>query len=227
MLNVLCTCLVFYVVAIKKRGREYTSPLVTSRKQHRASTTVDTVRKEAAKKSKLNKNQRQRITKDEEEVAETLYTLAGMFSDADHQKIDDEEDIRPTPQEDTRKISSKVTLGAVCPSNVVKSTAEVISRTLEARQPKLFFSSKQAAKPIIDMNQSGGEEIHLDQVAASGFEYGKNKYSYKDLVQSPNLPATRATRCETYKSCCLFEGTTFSSGPRVVGNKISTEMSCC
>ncbi|XP_057794819.1 uncharacterized protein LOC131011082 isoform X2 [Salvia miltiorrhiza] len=241
--------------AIKKRGRvSVTSPFLTSRKQHRVSTTGDTLRKDGAKKSKLNKKQR-RITKDEEEVAETLFALAGMFSDADkadQQIIDDEkpeikslatleEDSCPTLEEETRKIGSKVTLGAVCPSSVVNSTAEeVIYQTLEARQPELLFSSKQAAIPnpsgdqsdlrpgstsrplvlMLGMNPSGEEELHLDQVAASGFQHGKNKY--KELFPLPNLSATRATSSETHKSC-LGSRTLFSTQPRVVENTISTE----
>ncbi|KAL1533301.1 hypothetical protein AAHA92_33204 [Salvia divinorum] len=243
--------------AIKKRSREsVTSPLLTSRKQHDVSTTVYTLRKGGAKKSKLNKKKRH-ITKDEEEVAETLYALAGMFTNAnkaDQQTIDDEkpeikssatleEDICRTLQDETRKISPEVTLGVVCPSisNVINSTEEVISQTLEARQPVPFFSCKQAATPnaygdksdtcpsstlrplvsILGINQSREEEIHLDQVTASGLQYGRNKY--KDLFPSPNLSAMQATTSETHKSCRLFEGTIFSSQPHVVENKISSE----
>ncbi|XP_042035839.1 uncharacterized protein LOC121782171 [Salvia splendens] len=238
--------------AIKKRSREsVTSPLLTSRKQHDVSTTV--YRKDGAKKFKFNKKKRH-ITKDEEEVAETLYALAGMFTnanEADQQKVDDEkpeikssttleEDTCRTLQDETRKISSEVTLGAVCPSisNVVNLTEEVISQTLEARQPEPFFSCKQAATPnayggksdscpsstlrplvsVHGINQSHEEEIHLDRVTASGLQYGKNKY--KDLFPSPNLSAMQAASSETHR---LFEGTTFTSQPHVVESKISSE----
>ncbi|KAG6390672.1 hypothetical protein SASPL_148411 [Salvia splendens] len=235
--------------AIKKRSREsVTSPLLTSRKQHDVSTTV--YRKDGAKKSKLSKKKRH-ITKDEKEVAEALYALAGMFTianKADQHKIDDEkpeiqspatleEDTCRTLQVETRKISSEVTLGAVCPSitDVVNSTEEVISQTLEARQPVPFFSCKQAAtpnayggksdscprstlRPLHGTNQSHEEEIHLDQVTASGLQYGKNKY--KDLFPSPNLSAMQTASSETRR---LFEGTIFSSQPHVVENKIISE----
>lgn len=260
---------------IKKRGREsITSPLLMSRKQRHVSTAVDTVKKDGAKKSKLKTKQGQHITKDEEEVAETLYALAGFFSDAnkaDQQEFDDEKpeikssatleegrsinaarDTCPMLQEETRKMSSKVTLKAVFPSsNLVNSTAkEINSQTLEAPQPE-FFSSKQAVTPnayggqselspcsssrplvsILSMNKNGEQEIHLDQVTASGSQYGKNCSSigeqYKDLLLSPN--ATRATSSETHKSCpsgrihSLFESTNFSSQPRAIENKITTE----
>ncbi|CAA0841177.1 Unknown protein [Striga hermonthica] len=64
--------------AIKKRAREMvTSPLSISKKR-RASNKEDSLKKYGRKNSKPK---RAHITKDEEEVAETLYALASMFFD--------------------------------------------------------------------------------------------------------------------------------------------------
>ncbi|KAH6763778.1 hypothetical protein C2S52_012631 [Perilla frutescens var. hirtella] len=250
--------------AVKKRGREsIKSPLLISRKQNHVSTKVDTLKKDGAKKSKLNMKQGH-ITKDEKEVAETLYALAGMFSDAnksDQQGLDDEkpeikssatleegslinaaQDTCPILQEETREMISKVTLMSHFPSNLVNSTTEEVkSQTIEAPQPE-FFSSKKAVAPnasgdqsdlspgstsrllvsILGSNQSREQEIHLDQVTASGVQYGNN-------CSSIDLSATGAVSSETNKSCLsaripsLFESTKFSSKPCSIENKITTE----
>ncbi|XP_073305279.1 uncharacterized protein [Primulina huaijiensis] len=64
--------------AIKKRGLD---SMPNSKKQNRLYDGVETIRKSGAKKSRLNMKQGH-ITKDEKEVAETLYLLANMFYDA-------------------------------------------------------------------------------------------------------------------------------------------------
>ncbi|KAK7382954.1 hypothetical protein VNO78_28618 [Psophocarpus tetragonolobus] len=77
--------------ATKKRGRE--SMLLDSEKKKHKMDGIESLKKDSVKKSKVNAKQGMRqdwspregasgsITKDEEEVAETLYALAGMFPD--------------------------------------------------------------------------------------------------------------------------------------------------
>ncbi|OMO87411.1 hypothetical protein CCACVL1_09054 [Corchorus capsularis] len=81
--------------AMKKRSRESISPpLPDSKKLNHALGGVESHKKDGGKKSKLNMKQGKPewskkptisgpITKDEEEVVETLYALAGMFPDND------------------------------------------------------------------------------------------------------------------------------------------------
>ncbi|KAG8377918.1 hypothetical protein BUALT_Bualt08G0083500 [Buddleja alternifolia] len=142
--------------AMKKRGREsITPPLPISRKQHHMSNGTDKTRKDGAKKSKLNMKQG-RVTKDEKEVAETLYALADMFSDAaksNQPGLDDEppqtksstilEDTgNVTSQKHYSKTSSKVVLEA--PSNLLDSTAQVVESQSsgDTQQPKVHSSTQ-------------------------------------------------------------------------------------
>lgn len=81
--------------AMKKRGREsFSPPLPDSKKLNHTVGGVQSHRKAGVKKPKLNSKQGESdwsrkatvsgpITKDEEEVVETLYALAGMFPDGD------------------------------------------------------------------------------------------------------------------------------------------------
>ncbi|KAK4434617.1 hypothetical protein Salat_0624500 [Sesamum alatum] len=159
--------------AIKKRGREsVTPPLPISRKQLHTSNGVEILRVDGVKKSRLNMKQ-VHITKDEEEVAETLYSLADMFSDIakTNKPILDGEpsEIKsstiveagssmttakdaeiPTQQEESREINTRVTLESACHSSVsVNPTKEVVKyQSLDdAQQPELPFS-EQSATPI-------------------------------------------------------------------------------
>ncbi|KAL0432350.1 UNVERIFIED_CONTAM: hypothetical protein Slati_2569300 [Sesamum latifolium] len=159
--------------AIKKRSREsITPPLPISRKQLHMSNGVEILRVDGAKKSRLNMKQGQ-ITKDEEEVAETLYSLADMFSDiakTNKPVLDGEpSEIKsstiveagssmtaakdaeiPMQQEDSREINTRVTLESACHSSVlVNSPEEVVTyQSLDdAQQPELPFS-EQSATPI-------------------------------------------------------------------------------
>ncbi|KAF5740856.1 hypothetical protein HS088_TW11G00936 [Tripterygium wilfordii] len=92
--------------AMKKRDRESVSPpLLDSKNLNKVIGEAESPKKDGAKKSKLNMKKRDAdwshkkvgcgpITKDEEEVVETLYSLAGMFHDndsTDQDKLDGEE----------------------------------------------------------------------------------------------------------------------------------------
>ncbi|XP_075483466.1 uncharacterized protein LOC142523640 isoform X2 [Primulina tabacum] len=115
--------------AIKKRGLE---SMPNSKKQN-------PLRKSGAKKSRLNMKQGH-ITKDEKEVAETLYLLANMFYDAI--KTDERGfDVHPsetnsstvletgstmTAAQDAGKIAARATLEALCQtSNLEDSTSKI------------------------------------------------------------------------------------------------------
>ncbi|XP_034931600.1 uncharacterized protein [Populus alba] len=85
--------------AMKKRNRESISPHVPdSKKLNHPNSGVESPKRDGLKKSRLNKQQspdwsRKQIvcgpiTKDEEEVVETLYSLAGMFADNEEPKND-------------------------------------------------------------------------------------------------------------------------------------------
>ncbi|KAL0366034.1 UNVERIFIED_CONTAM: hypothetical protein Sradi_3493500 [Sesamum radiatum] len=159
--------------AIKKRSREsVTPPLPISRKQLHMSNGVEILRVDGAKKSRLNMKQGQ-ITKDEEEVAETLYSLADMFSDiakTNKPVLDGEpSEIKsstiaeagssmtaakdaeiPMQQEDSREINTRVTLESACHSSVMVNSPEEIVKYQsfdDAQQPELPFS-EQSATPI-------------------------------------------------------------------------------
>lgn len=76
--------------AMKKRGRESISPpLPDSKKLNHTLRGFQSHKKDGVKKAKMNSKRgesdwsRKAITKDEEEVVETLYALAGMFPDGD------------------------------------------------------------------------------------------------------------------------------------------------
>ncbi|KAL0438428.1 UNVERIFIED_CONTAM: hypothetical protein Slati_2325800 [Sesamum latifolium] len=170
--------------AIKKRGREsVTPPPPISKKQYNVSNGVEKLRKNGAKKSKMNMKHGH-ITKDEEEVAETLYALACMFSDAkkdDMPEVQDEPPEMKSPaipeagssgavadtgiqalQEESQKISSKVTLEAASHSpDVMDSTAQVLKFQFsgDAQQPELA-SNKQPATASTSGVQS---DLSLDR----------------------------------------------------------------
>ncbi|XP_020548296.1 uncharacterized protein LOC105159342 isoform X2 [Sesamum indicum] len=161
--------------AIKKRAREsITPPLLISRKQLHMSNGVEMIRVDGAKKSRLNMKHGQ-ITKDEEEVAETLYSLVDMFSDitkTNKPVLDGEpSEIKPSTkveagssmtaaakdaeismqQEESGEINTRVTLESACHSSVlVNSTEEVLKyQSLDdAQQSELAFS-EQSAIPIV------------------------------------------------------------------------------
>ncbi|XP_073305278.1 uncharacterized protein [Primulina huaijiensis] len=122
--------------AIKKRGLD---SMPNSKKQNRLYDGVETIRKSGAKKSRLNMKQGH-ITKDEKEVAETLYLLANMFYDAI--KTDERGfDVHPsetnssivletgsttTAAQDAGKIAARATLEALCQtSNLEDSTSKI------------------------------------------------------------------------------------------------------
>ncbi|KAL0325863.1 UNVERIFIED_CONTAM: hypothetical protein Sradi_5155600 [Sesamum radiatum] len=168
--------------AIMKRGREsVTPPLPISKKQYNVSNGVERLRKDGAKKSKMNMKQGH-ITKDEEEVAETLYALAGMFSDVKKDNMPELQDETPeikSPaipdagslsavadtglqalQEESHKMSSKVTLEAAShPPDVMDSTAQVLNFQFsgDAQQPQ---SIKQPATASTSGVQS---DLSLDR----------------------------------------------------------------
>ncbi|KAL0391895.1 UNVERIFIED_CONTAM: hypothetical protein Sradi_2412300 [Sesamum radiatum] len=159
--------------AIKKRSREsITPPLPISRKQLHMSNGVEILRVDGTKKSRLNMKQGQ-ITKDEEEVAETLYSLADMFSDiakTNKPVLDGEPSENksstiveagstmtaakdaeiPMQQEDSREINTRDTLESACHSSILVNSTEEVAKYQsldDAQQPELLFS-EQSATPV-------------------------------------------------------------------------------
>ncbi|KAL0369141.1 UNVERIFIED_CONTAM: hypothetical protein Scaly_1133000 [Sesamum calycinum] len=159
--------------AIKKRSREsITPPLPISRKQLHMSNGVEILRVDGTKKSRLNMKQGQ-ITKDEEEVAETLYSLADMFSDiakTNKPVLDGEpSEIKsstiveagstmtaakdaeiPMQQEDSREINTRDALESACHSSILVNSTEEVAKYQsldDAQQPELLFS-EQSATPV-------------------------------------------------------------------------------
>ncbi|CAI9777889.1 unnamed protein product [Fraxinus pennsylvanica] len=156
--------------AIKKRGHEsITPPLPISRKLNHVSNGVDLSRKYSSKKSKLKMKQ-EHVTKDEEEVAETLYALASMVPDTTKTKnlgLDGEtsepkssplqrakgsepvlKDVAiSTPREASKKISTRVIVDAtLSPSNLPESTVQVVKfhSSGDAKQLDLPFNGDSA-----------------------------------------------------------------------------------
>ncbi|XP_022857999.1 uncharacterized protein LOC111378939 isoform X1 [Olea europaea var. sylvestris] len=131
------------------------------------SSVVDLRRKDGSKKSKLKMKQ-EHVTKDEEEVAETLYALASMVPDTTKTKklgLDGEtseaksssllqakssepapKDVAiSTPQGASKKISTRVSVkAAYCPSNLTESTVQVVKihSSGDATQPNLPFNKE-------------------------------------------------------------------------------------
>ncbi|KAL0323191.1 UNVERIFIED_CONTAM: hypothetical protein Sangu_1938400 [Sesamum angustifolium] len=146
----------------KKRSREsITPPLPISRKQLHMSNGVEILRKQG------------QITKDEEEVAETLYSLADMFSDiaktnkpvldGEPSKIKSSTIVEagssmtaakdaeiPMQQEDSREINTRDTLESACHSSILVNSTEEVAKYQsldDAQQPELPFS-EQSATPV-------------------------------------------------------------------------------
>ncbi|KAL2468249.1 uncharacterized protein Fot_51774 [Forsythia ovata] len=183
--------------AIKKRGYEsITPPLPIFRKLNHVSNGVDLRRKEGSKKSKLKMKQ-EHVTKDEEEVAETLYALASMVPDTTKTKqlgLDGEtsepkssalqrakgsepacKDVAiSTTREASKKISTRVTVEAAhCSSNMTELTVEVVKfqSSGEAKQPDLLFNKKSST--------TGASGVQLEP----------------SLVPMPKMPTLDTTPC--------------------------------
>ncbi|PIM99490.1 hypothetical protein CDL12_28018 [Handroanthus impetiginosus] len=251
--------------AIKNRGREsVVSPLSISKKQRHVLIGVQSLRKNGAKKSKLNMKPGH-ITKDEEEVAETLYALAHMFSDANNSNQPGSNDeqlktkssailepgssMKPiedtgtlTLHEESRKISSKVTLDTSCQSSImVDSMAQVVKQPElpNSKQPAIpsTFGVQSDLRPgdrpavaTVDMTTSSDKEA-IDQKPVTATQYGKN---YNPIVDKSkglylsSLSATGVSSSETPGPSCLrlpawFESTNYASQPRAPEEDINPE----
>lgn len=146
--------------AIKKRGLEYSMPI--SKKQNRLYDGVETLWKSGAKKSKLNTKQGH-ITKDEKEVAETLYFLANMFCDAI--KTDEPGlDVHPsetnsstvietgstvTAAQDAGKIAARETLEAICQTSNLDDSKSKIAQLKSFDYPQLSKLPVSKQYPIL------------------------------------------------------------------------------
>ncbi|KAL7117492.1 hypothetical protein ACP275_03G074600 [Erythranthe tilingii] len=175
--------------AVKKRGRESVTiiPLPVSRKKHHVSNGVETLgKKYSTKKPKQNKK-KGKITKDEEEVAEALYALSGMFFDSNkinqtgldnevleakspaiHNSVEDT--VIPTPKEESNRIGSKSTLGIVqnSPPEIVESQSDL------------------SLVPRPRISPCGEHATELRQAATSGIQYDKN-YPPMDIKNNKGL----------------------------------------
>ncbi|KAL2249961.1 UNVERIFIED_CONTAM: hypothetical protein Sindi_2469800 [Sesamum indicum] len=246
--------------AIRKRGCESViPPLPISKKQYNVSNGVERSRKDGVKKSKTNMKQGH-ITKDEEEVAETLYALAGMFSDAKKDNMPELQDEPPeikSPaipeggsssavadtgiqalQEESHKISSKVTLEAASHSpDVIDSTSQVLRFQFSGdaqqhqlpsnKQPVIASSSgvqsdlsldRRPMVSTLDMNPSGERAIAPDQVTAS--QNGKHCYPMDDKNNGALSSGTQGSRI---RISAWFENTNDASQLCVTENSITAE----
>ncbi|KAL3639064.1 hypothetical protein CASFOL_016971 [Castilleja foliolosa] len=193
--------------AIKKRVRvSVTSPLSISKKNRH-------VEKDGVTKSKPKK--RGHISKDEEEVAETLFALASMFSEPINKKsptiletgssMNAVEDVgMPAVREESTKINSEVILESTCHSpNLMDSKAQIV---------KSQSSSGAKKRDVID----------LEHVPASEAQFGNNYYPTDDTYNETGYQCS-----ETQRSCQRLPGwlksTNFASKQRVTENNISTE----
>ncbi|XP_011083549.1 uncharacterized protein LOC105166037 isoform X2 [Sesamum indicum] len=200
------------------------------------------------------------ITKDEEEVAETLYALAGMFSDAKKDNMPELQDEPPeikSPaipeggsssavadtgiqalQEESHKISSKVTLEAASHSpDVIDSTSQVLRFQFSGdaqqhqlpsnKQPVIASSSgvqsdlsldRRPMVSTLDMNPSGERAIAPDQVTAS--QNGKHCYPMDDKNNGALSSGTQGSRI---RISAWFENTNDASQLCVTENSITAE----
>ncbi|XP_075495443.1 uncharacterized protein LOC142532828 isoform X2 [Primulina tabacum] len=151
--------------AVRKRVLESMTPaLPISKKQNRGYDGIETLRKRGAKKSKLNTKQGH-VSKDEKEVAETLYLLADMFYDAiknDEQGLDVhptetnsltllEMDSTMTAAQDAGKIAGRVTLEAICQTSKLEDSTSKIAQLKSFDDPQLskLPISKQYPIPFV------------------------------------------------------------------------------
>ncbi|GER57028.1 homocysteine S-methyltransferase family protein [Striga asiatica] len=224
--------------AIKKRARKTaTSPLSISKKR-RVSNKDDCLKKYGRKKSKPK---RAHITKDEEEVAETLYALATMFSHpnkankpASSKLLNNSqeetgvsanavEDTRIWPQrEESEKTSSKVTREVTCCSpNISRSEGKLVKL-------QSCNGVKKSDRPRVSSEQL----IDQEQVTASGDRYGKKynpmcyKYNSSKNLGSSQSP-TEMQSCDTpgssLRSPVWVENTNATSQPLLIENSITNE----
>ncbi|XP_011045100.1 PREDICTED: uncharacterized protein LOC105140104 isoform X2 [Populus euphratica] len=191
--------------AMKKRSRESISPHVPdSKKLNNPNSGVESPKRDGLKKSRLNKQpssdwSREQsvcgpITKDEEEVVETLYSLAGMFADTEEPKNDCKLD-------DTSLDASPSTLQEpICylwNSVAVKEDLNLISlprideaaeKTLLDETPKVDYLNKPSAqeRPYLPTDKIQGElgsrvaQMNLPPILAKQEEL-------KSLCNSVNL----------------------------------------
>ncbi|GLU04572.1 hypothetical protein SLE2022_217100 [Rubroshorea leprosula] len=155
--------------AMKKRNRESVSPPLPDTKRLNHTLGGESPQKDGINKPKLNSKERDSewstklsvsgpITKDEEEVVETLYALAGMFPDndtIDKNKLDNES-LEEKPSAPPETVESPCTstevkkeASSACPPEAVKA---VLSVNLEV-------SPNEAVK-INSLNGTNTEEQH-------------------------------------------------------------------
>ncbi|EOY15020.1 Uncharacterized protein TCM_034220 isoform 1 [Theobroma cacao] len=173
--------------AMKKRSRESISPpSPDSQKLNHTLDGVESHKKDGVKKPKLNLKRGESnwsrkstvpgpITKDEEEVAETLYALAGMFPDSDSMDKNklSGESIEVKPSAPPEAVESPVTAievkqedtNSVCCPQAAKSASPIDESSHEAAklnslneptiqdQPDLPDSKKSTTEPAISISQ--------------------------------------------------------------------------
>lgn len=145
--------------ATKKRSRE--SMLLDSVKVKHRMDGIESLRKDSVKKSKkqgmrCDWSTRERvsgpITKDEEEVAETLYALAGMFSDNGSNHNSKELDGESLPD------NSSVLQDLEDNTSATLEDSILVSATAQGASPSCHDSSAGEASKISCLNEAVGQE---------------------------------------------------------------------
>ncbi|KZV20138.1 hypothetical protein F511_00995 [Dorcoceras hygrometricum] len=193
--------------AIKKRGLESMNPPLPISKKQNSENGVETLRKSGAKKSKLTTKQG-RITKDEKEVAETLYLLANMFNDtkkSDEQGLDvhlsetnsltvlETMGTMTTAQgsTDTGKIAARVALEAICQTSNVEVSTSKITRLKSFDDPQLSKLSISQQYPI---PFTYGDRIDLDTGSRSSMNKLPSWFETTNHVIQHHIPEESFTK---------------------------------
>ncbi|KAL3840222.1 hypothetical protein ACJIZ3_024813 [Penstemon smallii] len=199
--------------AIQKRGRES----ITLKEPHHLNNADGTL-KNCAKKSKRKQNMKQgHITNDEKEVAETLYALSNMFSDA--KETNNKLELNGEPSEtksltiqETESTTTATEDTAIPTLNkLVDSTAQELpfSKQLDIPsasgvQSDISLGSR-TKMSTFDMNPSDKQTNDLERVAAPGNRYGRHYYPTENgnngLYQSHSLSAFGNLGSKTQPSC--------------------------
>ncbi|KAL3640975.1 hypothetical protein CASFOL_015943 [Castilleja foliolosa] len=199
--------------AIKKRAREtITSPLSISKKQRHVSNRVGALEKHGTKKCKPKKVH---ISKDEEEVAETLFAFASIFSESTDMKSSA---ILATGS----SMNAVVDIGMPAVRKESTKTSSVVILESTCHSPNLLDSKAQFVESQSSSGANKKDLIALEQVPASEAQYDNN-YKNNGLFQSQ----TGSKSSETQRSChrlpSWLENTNFASQPCVNDINISTE----
>ncbi|XP_051124483.1 uncharacterized protein LOC127246894 isoform X2 [Andrographis paniculata] len=177
--------------SVKKRDTKSVTPnLPISRKQRHESNGFQSLRNNGGKRSKSNMK-KVNITKDEEEVAEALYTLADMFSAANP-------DIKASPTlhavQDDEIVASQDESLEIGPVNLENKVIE--SQTVsDAQQPE----SPANKQPAAASSASGSESENLNPRLPESRNTSSLQLSIENKIAAEKL-ATAQAPVETKKS---------------------------